>query len=185
MPTTFKPQFLNKNTKQLISLLNHNVTINYDKIMFVFNGISNNSFSIGTYKIRLCPNKQTNDQQITYKLKQFDQGHKANPLWTIILKYSLEEWDNLFTYSKENELLLDIMYFDSNKILFEYKNILRCSITMNQSYEYTLNKGHFPGMNSILFKNGAIKVLKKQTEVIILIRLLESGFYYTSDYLHQ
>ena len=104
---------------------------------------------------------------------------------TMFLKYSLEEWDNLFTYSKENELLLDIMYFDSNKILFEYKNILRCSITMNQSYEYTLNKGHFPGMNSILFKNGAIKVLKKQTEVIILIRLLESGFYYTSDYLHQ
>ena len=178
-----KPLSITSEICPLAELVTGNLFPNstWNKFHFGFNG-SSPSYMSAVGRILLNPEKKTNNQEVKRDLEKFADDHKVNPLWTIVLRYSLENWMQLMEYATTHELVFDMMFYNSTKIKFEHKTLFKCWMTQNKSCEYKLDKNQMIGDANSHFKKGGIKVIKKADEVVVIIRLLESGFYELYNY---
>ena len=151
----------------------------YDKCHFSFNG------SQGQFvRILLEPNKKTNIQSIKHKLQYSLNRHRARSLWTIIQKFSLKEWENLMKYSNsgQNSLLFDCLLYNSRRSTWSNYPLFNCRIPEDKSFEYKIIKEQLVGDCKWLFKEVGMKIVKKEDMVVVVIKLLESGFYKLCHY---
>ena len=80
-------------------------------------------------------------------------------------------------YAATQPLLFDMMFYSSRSGTFENHSIFKCWMTQDKSHSYKIDKSDFISDSRITFKRAEIKVKKKANEVVVVIRLLEAGFY--------
>ena len=178
---TLDPKPLTEETRKLTEHIFHEGEVSkYDKVHFGFNGASP---EWGNGRIRLHPDKQTNDQNVKVEMKDFANGHKTSKLWTIVLKYPNDHWDNLMTWTKTNAVTFDAMLYASRGGYFLHRPFFHCFITRNESCEYKMTSDNFTGIAKLYFKKGGIKVVKKEDKVVLIVKLLEAGFYQRYHYV--
>ena len=56
-------------------------------------------------------------------------------------------------------------------------------MTRDESCEYELTQDNFTGIAKLYFKKGGIKVVKKEDKVVVVVKLLEAGFYHRYHYV--
>jgi hypothetical protein len=181
------PKPLTATTTELGKLAHFNMSSKYDKYHFGFNGAPRGDLRGIISRIILDPTNRTNKQEVKRDMETFAQGHLISPLWSIILRFSLQNWGNLMKYAETHPLLFDMMFYSSHNGTFENHSIFKCWITQDKSHSYKIDKDDFISDSRITFKRAEIKVKKKETEVVVVIRLLEAGFYenYNVSYISE
>jgi len=185
---TLDPKPLTEETRKLTKNISDEVP-KFDKVHFGFNGATcwpDYGIDYGRgymRRVMLPPNKQTNDQNVKVVMKDFANGHKTSKLWTIVLKYSIEHWNNLMTWAKTKEVTFDAMLYSSRGGNFIHRPFFHCFMTRNESCEYQLTQDNFTGIAKIYFKKGGIKIVKKADKVVVVVKLLEAGFYQRYHYV--
>ena len=176
-----EPRLLTNDTTRLITnICDDEEVVKFNKVHFGFNG---SSAEWGGYRVMLPPNKQTNDQNVKVEMKDFANGHKTSKLWTIVLKYSIDHWDNLMSWAKTKAVTFDAMLYSSRGGNFIHRPFFHCFMTRDRTCEYKLTRDNFVGIAKIQFKNGGIKVVKKEDKVVVVVKLLEAGFYQRYNYI--
>ena len=175
--TPIDPSAMTPEIKELGKLVHFNMNSHYDKYHFGFNGAPSGDFSGMVSRILLDPTSRTNKQAVKKDMETFAQGHRVSPLWSVILRFSLENWENLMKYAATHPLLFDMMFYSSRSGTFENHSIFKCWMTQDKSHSYKIDKDDFISDSRITFKRAEIKVKKKDNEVVVVIRLLETGFY--------
>ena len=206
---TLDPKPLTQETRKLIENISDEVP-KFDKVHFGFNGATSwpdygieygggymgRVYTLLGYqeevpppaaacrrRVMLPPNKQTNDQNVKVEMKDFANGHKTSKLWTIVLKYSIEHWNNLMTWTRSKEVTFDAMLYASRGGHFIHRSFFHCFMTRDESCEYQLTQDNFTGIAKIYFKKGGIKIVKKEDKVVVVVKLLEAGFYQRYNYV--
>ena len=182
---TLDPKPLTQETRKLTKNISDEVS-KFDKVHFGFNGAPQPGRGYGRGyigRVMLPPNKQTNDQNVKVKMKDFANGHKTSKLWTIVLKYSIEHWNNLMMWTRSKEVTFDAMLYASRGGHFIHRPFFHCFMTRDESCEYQLTQDNFTGIAKIYFKKGGIKIVKKEDKVVVVVKLLEAGFYQRYHYV--
>ena len=175
--TPINPSAMTHEIRELGKLVHFNMNQRYDKYHFGFNGAPSGDFSGMVSRILLDPTSRTNNQAVKKDMETFAQGYRVSPLWSVILRFSLENWGNLMKYAATQPLLFDMMFYSSRSGTFENHSIFKCWMTQDKSHSYKIDKSDFISDSRITFKRAEIKVKKKANEVVVVIRLLEAGFY--------
>ena len=176
-----EPKQMTEDTRKLTEMVaDEDLTKRYNQVHFGFNGAPPEGFS---GRIMLRPDKHTNNQKVKSELKKFAHGHRARRLWTIVLKYPIDHWDNLMTWAKTNELVFDAMLYSSRTGRHIHRSFFHSFMTRDESCKYELRRDCFKGDARLYFKEGGIKVVKKESEVVVVVKLLESGFYECYHYV--
>ena len=104
------PKPLTATTTELGKLAHFNMSSKYDKYHFGFNGAPRGDLRGIISRIILDPTNRTNKQEVKRDMETFAQGHLISPLWSIILRFSLQNWGNLMKYAETHPLLFDMMF---------------------------------------------------------------------------
>ena len=174
-----QPHSLTPTVAELAKLVHSETSDCFDSYHFAFNGAPD-AASIYCRRILLEPDKRTNNQEVKKKMTILVQQRRAIPVWSVVLKFVPENWKAFHTYAETRELLFDLMYYDSKSGTFENRSLFKCWLTQDaekQPRDYALDKSCFLGDSRIHFKKGAIRVVKKEKQVVVVIRLVEAGFY--------
>jgi hypothetical protein len=161
--------------RELAKLVSHQVGPHYDKFDFTFNAApSPQAISSGLiHTILFGPKKKATQQKVKKSMKTFVKEGKQRPLWSIILRYSRDNWERLMEYAETRELSFDLMYYDSSYGSLNIQPLFKCWMTLNKSWDYTIEQGQFIGDSAIHFKKIGIRVVKKAEEVVVRVCLLE------------
>ena len=160
----------------------------HDRIHIGFNAVS---YKLGFMSRILVLNSATNNFDIIKGRKTWAHGHKISNLWTIKLKYSKEQWENLVKYSKTNELSFDILlrnWNGNNDGIGDCTSVFRKFLNLDfdgKSKIYNIDQGDMCGYNAINFQKAGIKVINASAngDVIVRVALLEAGFYQKYHYV--
>ena len=178
---SLKPKLLTEETLNLTkNIVDDDILSKYDKIHLGFNGAPPPG---AAGRVLLNPHSHTNDQKVKIEMLKFANGHRESRLWTVVLKYPISNWDRLMTWAKTHELVFDAMLYGNSGRNTLYKSFFHCFMTRDESCEYELTSDNFAGISKWQFKKGGVKIVKKDEEVVVVIKLLEAGFYELYHYV--
>jgi hypothetical protein len=162
-------------TRALTDLISSELTASCDKFHFSFNGVTR-TLSPVAGRILLGPDKKTNDITVKRALHTFAQGQRASPLWSIVLKYDADAWASFMDYARDHEVLFDCLFYSSSRHQYEHRGVF--SFWMPHTAEAEIPRTQMVGLNGLLFKKAAIRIVTKADKVIVVIKLLEAGFFH-------
>ena len=140
----------------------------FNEAHFTFNGSPDLDLMHPAGRIMLKPSARPQPTPTIKKEQKEDYM-----LWTIVLRYTYDHWSNFMEYAGTHEMILDLMLNHSATGHRHNEALFKCWMTQDRSWEYAIDTKDFYTHSGITIKKAGIKVVKKEEEVIVVIKIAE------------
>lgn len=116
-------------------------------------------------------------QKINEKLIWDHTGHIARRHWTIVVSFTEKKWEMFQRTTCEKEVVFECLFKNTGRYS-KFAPIFQFPTINSKKTKYHISSTEFRGESMFGFRQGAIKINKKEDgRIVMLIRLEELGFY--------
>lgn len=130
-----------------------------------------------SHRILLNEALVSESQKINEKLIWDHKGHIARRQWTIVVSFTEKNWEVFQRTTNEKEVVFECLFKNTGRCP-KFAPIFQFPTINSKKTEYDISSTEFRGESMFGFRQGAIKINKKEDcRTVMLIRLEELGFY--------